>query len=101
MNEWPHLAIFSRLLTLMVHAGSSTFRRKTLKSMIEQARWTENDLKRLKLVRLISLPAGSPVRAFVRACKISMTRLRHTRLSGATSWRLSIRAKFVVDALFE
>jgi len=41
-----------RRVTVVVHGGSSTFRRKTLKSIIEsQARWTEEDLKRLKLIR--------------------------------------------------
>jgi predicted RNA binding protein YcfA (HicA-like mRNA interferase family) len=40
-----------RRVTVVVHAGSSTFRRKTLKSMIEQARWTEADLVRLKLLK--------------------------------------------------
>jgi hypothetical protein len=34
------------------HGGGSTFTRKTLKSMIEaQARWTEDDVWRLKLIR--------------------------------------------------
>jgi predicted RNA binding protein YcfA (HicA-like mRNA interferase family) len=41
-----------RRVTVIFHGGSNTFRRKTLKSMIEsQARWTEDDLKRLKLIR--------------------------------------------------
>jgi predicted RNA binding protein YcfA (HicA-like mRNA interferase family) len=41
-----------RRVTVIFHGGSSTFRRKTLKSMIEkEARWTEEDLKRLKLIR--------------------------------------------------
>ena len=41
-----------RRVTVVFHGGSSTFRRKTLKAMIEsQARWTEEDLRRLKLVR--------------------------------------------------
>jgi len=43
----PH----GRRVTIVFHTGSSTFRRKTLKSMIEQTRWTEDDLKRLKLIR--------------------------------------------------
>jgi predicted RNA binding protein YcfA (HicA-like mRNA interferase family) len=38
-----------RRVTVVFH-GSSTFRRKTLKSMIDQTRWTEADLKRLKLI---------------------------------------------------
>jgi hypothetical protein len=34
------------------HGGGSTFKRKTLKSMIElQACWTDEDLKRFKLIR--------------------------------------------------
>ena len=41
-----------RRVTVIFHGGSSTFRRKTLKSMSEkEARWTEEDLKRLKLIR--------------------------------------------------
>jgi predicted RNA binding protein YcfA (HicA-like mRNA interferase family) len=40
-----------RRVTVVFHGGSRTFTRKTLKSIIEsQARWTEDDLKRLKLV---------------------------------------------------
>jgi predicted RNA binding protein YcfA (HicA-like mRNA interferase family) len=40
-----------RRVTVIFHGGGSTFRRKTLKSMIQQARWTADDLKRLKLTR--------------------------------------------------
>ena len=41
-----------RRVTVTFHAPSQTFTRKTLKSMIEtEARWTEDDLKRLKLLR--------------------------------------------------
>lgn len=40
-----------RRVTVIFHAGSSTFRRKTLKSMIEQSCWTEDDLVRLKLLK--------------------------------------------------
>jgi predicted RNA binding protein YcfA (HicA-like mRNA interferase family) len=40
-----------RRVTVNFHGANSTFRRKTLKSMIDQACWTEEDLKRLKLVR--------------------------------------------------
>jgi predicted RNA binding protein YcfA (HicA-like mRNA interferase family) len=40
-----------RRVTVIFHGGNSTFTRKTLKSMIEQSRWTEEDLKRLKLIR--------------------------------------------------
>jgi len=39
-----------RRVTVMMHGKSETFRRKTLKSMIEQAGWTEDDLRRLKLI---------------------------------------------------
>jgi predicted RNA binding protein YcfA (HicA-like mRNA interferase family) len=40
-----------RRVTVPFHRGSSTFTRKTLRSIIEtQARWTEDDLKRLKLI---------------------------------------------------
>jgi predicted RNA binding protein YcfA (HicA-like mRNA interferase family) len=39
-----------RRVTVTFHGGNSTFKRKTLKSMIEQTRWTEDDLKRLKLI---------------------------------------------------
>lgn len=40
-----------RRVTVSFHGGSMTFARKTLKSMIEQAGWTEDDLRRLKLIR--------------------------------------------------
>jgi predicted RNA binding protein YcfA (HicA-like mRNA interferase family) len=41
-----------RRVTVAPHGGGDTFTIKTLQSMIEsQARWTEEDLKRLKLVR--------------------------------------------------
>ncbi len=40
-----------RRVTVPFHGGSSTFARKTLKSMIEQAGWTEEDLVRLKVIR--------------------------------------------------
>ena len=39
-----------RRVTVIFHGGGSTFRRKTLKSMINQAQWREEDLKRLKLI---------------------------------------------------
>ena len=39
-----------RRVTVTFHKSSDTFAPKTLKSMIEQARWTEADLKRLKLI---------------------------------------------------
>jgi predicted RNA binding protein YcfA (HicA-like mRNA interferase family) len=41
-----------RRVTVPFHGGGETLRRKTLKSVIEiQARWTDEDLRRLKLVR--------------------------------------------------
>lgn len=40
-----------RRVTVPFHASSGTFVPKTLRSIIEeQARWTEDDLKRLKLL---------------------------------------------------
>jgi len=40
-----------RRVTLSFHHSSDTFRPGTLRSIIEtQARWTENDLTRLKLI---------------------------------------------------
>ena len=40
-----------RRVSITFHAPSQTFTRKTLKSMIEtEARWTDEDLKRLKLI---------------------------------------------------
>ena len=40
-----------RRVTVIFHGRNSTFTRKTLKSMIDQTCWTEEDLKRLKLIR--------------------------------------------------
>lgn len=41
-----------RRVTVTYHAGSETFRRKTLKTIIElQANWDADDLKRLRLVK--------------------------------------------------
>jgi predicted RNA binding protein YcfA (HicA-like mRNA interferase family) len=41
-----------RRVSVTFHAPGDTFTRKTLKSIIEtEARWTEEDLKRLKLIR--------------------------------------------------
>ena len=41
-----------RRVTVAYHKGSATFPFKTLKSMIEDhARWTEEDLKRLRLLK--------------------------------------------------
>lgn len=40
-----------RRVTVTFHHPSDTFVRKTLRSMLgDQARWTEEDLKRLKLI---------------------------------------------------
>jgi predicted RNA binding protein YcfA (HicA-like mRNA interferase family) len=40
-----------RRVTVAPHGGGDTFTGKTLKSMIQlQAKWTEEDLKRLKLI---------------------------------------------------
>ena len=40
-----------RRVTVAPHGSGDTFKIKTLKSMIEQqARWTEHDLRRLKLI---------------------------------------------------
>jgi predicted RNA binding protein YcfA (HicA-like mRNA interferase family) len=39
-----------RRVTVTFHKSSDTFAPKTLKSMFTQAAWTEDDLKRLKLV---------------------------------------------------
>jgi predicted RNA binding protein YcfA (HicA-like mRNA interferase family) len=41
-----------RRVTVAPHGSGGTFKRKTLRGMIElQARWTEDDLRRLKLIR--------------------------------------------------
>ena len=41
-----------RRVTVAPHGGGDTFTIKTLQAMIEsQARWTEDDLKRLKLIK--------------------------------------------------
>ena len=41
-----------RKVSVAPHGRSDTFTRKTLRSMIElQARWTEDDLRRLKLLK--------------------------------------------------
>ena len=40
-----------RRVTIAAHRGGDTFTLKTLKSIIEmQARWTDEDLRRLKLI---------------------------------------------------
>lgn len=43
--------IDKRRVTVIFHGGHSTFKRKTLKSMIEQTHWTHEDLVRLGLVK--------------------------------------------------
>jgi len=40
-----------RRVTVMFHGEGSTFTRKTLKSMLTQTKWVEEDLRRLKLIR--------------------------------------------------
>lgn len=40
-----------RRVTVVFHGGKSTYKRKTLKSMIEQTHWTQEDLVRLGLVK--------------------------------------------------
>jgi predicted RNA binding protein YcfA (HicA-like mRNA interferase family) len=41
-----------RRVSVTFHAPGDTFTRKTLKSMVEkEAQWTEEDLKRLRLIR--------------------------------------------------
>ena len=53
-SDGPHQIYYhvdGRRVTVMFHGGGRTFTRKTLKSMIEQACWDEEDLRRLKLIR--------------------------------------------------
>ncbi len=40
-----------RRVTLTFHSSGDTFEIKTLRSMLEQARWSEQDLIRLQLIR--------------------------------------------------
>jgi predicted RNA binding protein YcfA (HicA-like mRNA interferase family) len=41
-----------RRVTVSFHRAGDTFRPKTLRSIVEtQARWTEDDLRRLKLIK--------------------------------------------------
>ena len=40
-----------RRVTVTYHHASDTFVPKTLRSMLEQAKWTQDDLKRLGLVK--------------------------------------------------
>jgi predicted RNA binding protein YcfA (HicA-like mRNA interferase family) len=47
-----HLHVDGRRVTVSFHRPGETFEIKTLRTMIElQARWTDEDLKRLKLIR--------------------------------------------------
>ena len=47
-----HLHPDRRRVTVSFHRPGETFEMKTLRTMIEtQARWTDEDLKRLKLIR--------------------------------------------------
>jgi len=47
-----YIANDGRRVTVTFHASGDTFAPKTLKSMIEiEAKWTVEDLKRLKLIR--------------------------------------------------
>ena len=39
-----------RLTNIHYHSGSDTLTRKTLRSVLQATRWTENDLRRLGLV---------------------------------------------------
>ena len=40
-----------RTVTVIFHHSGETFRPGTLKDMITDAEWTENDLRRLKLIK--------------------------------------------------
>ena len=40
-----------RRVVIHYHRGSDTFRRKTLRSIIEASGWNEADLRRLKLIK--------------------------------------------------
>ena len=53
-SDGPHQVYYHvdrRRVTVMFHGGGKTFTRKTLRSMIEQTCWTEEDLRRLKIIR--------------------------------------------------
>jgi predicted RNA binding protein YcfA (HicA-like mRNA interferase family) len=39
-----------RLTSIHYHTGSDTLTRKTLRSVLQATRWTENDLRRLGLL---------------------------------------------------
>lgn len=40
-----------RIVVIHYHHSSDTFKRKTLKSILDGAGWTKEDLKKLKLIR--------------------------------------------------
>lgn len=40
-----------RITVVHYHRGSDTLTRKTLQSILEATRWTEDDLRRLRLIR--------------------------------------------------
>jgi predicted RNA binding protein YcfA (HicA-like mRNA interferase family) len=46
-----HVHADGRRVTLTFHSSGDTFEIKTLRSMIEQARWSEQDLLKLQLIR--------------------------------------------------
>ncbi len=48
-QKYRHLD--NRKVTISYHNPSETFKTKTLKAIIKQAQWTEDDLKRLKLLK--------------------------------------------------
>ena len=39
-----------RLSSIYYHSGSNTLTRKTLRSVLQATRWTEDDLRRLELI---------------------------------------------------
>jgi len=45
-----YVHIDGRIVVIHYHHSNDTFRRKTLKSILEGIRWTKNDLVRLKLI---------------------------------------------------
>jgi predicted RNA binding protein YcfA (HicA-like mRNA interferase family) len=40
-----------RITSIHYHSGSDTLTRKTLRSVLQATRWTEEDLRRLRLIR--------------------------------------------------
>ncbi|MEK7560522.1 MAG: type II toxin-antitoxin system HicA family toxin [Patescibacteria group bacterium] len=49
-----------RITVIHYHHGSDTLTRKTLHSVLAATRWTEEDLKRLKLVSQLNKPPPTP-----------------------------------------